>query len=63
MTENKGGHKKSLNIDNIITDILESDELGNKALTYTSYSHLYLCVKLSSLYEKNRILAIDLLLI
>lgn len=61
VAKDKGGHRKVLNIDKINTDILEPDELGNKALTYTSY--LYLCAKLSFVAEKNRILTTDQLLI
>lgn len=45
--------QKTLNIDNTIADILETDELGNKAHTYTCYPHLYLYVKLFSVYEKS----------
>jgi len=49
VAKNKRGNRKALNIDNTIIDILQLDELGNKAQTYTCYPPLYLHVELFSM--------------
>lgn len=62
LANNKRGNRKTLNIDNTIADILESDEPGNSTHIHMLSSSLCIRQIILCLWEKQNLLTTDLLL-